>query len=271
MINNIKRMAKRYRTLHNAALYARKLIARTKDLVPYSLRTYKDMAFHGDLILRSFVTELLASSRFTSFVETGTHKATTTIFVANANHQLPIYTCEIDEKYFNESSFRLKHYSNIRLSQKSSPLFLEEIISTEDPSRKDSKMHFPLVFLDAHWQDYYPLLAEMKMVRRFPRAVIIIDDVRVPDRDDFNFILFNEEGVKKDLSIEYIRSALTPTNTYRVFFPTYTRHDAYGKNPHDNTFQGYAVIFQNLSKEEFKMFSEQRVLSSYYKEFRLNR
>jgi hypothetical protein len=60
-----------------------------------------------------------------------------------------------------------------------------------------------LYFLDAHWQEYWPLLDEIKAIRR-ETGVIVIHDMKVPGRPELGFDSYGG----KALAYEYVREAL---------------------------------------------------------------
>ncbi len=262
--SGIKRVVKRHKLLHRVATTVREAIIRTKELTPYRMRSYRDFGFHGDVVLRTLVNEIFKNFRISSFIETGTHKATTTVFVAKLIEQLPIYTCEINKKYFAESRYRLKNYEKVELFRQSSDLFLKDLMCTK---KNNESLNFPLIFLDAHWEDYMPLRAELREIGEFSRAIIIVDDVMVPDRRDLGYAQFSEGGKKQDLTIDYIKNSLNNKNAYRFFFPYYGENEAYREGPHDNDFRGYAILFQNIAVNEPTPFLEQSFFKAHFREF----
>ena len=153
-----------------------------------------DIAFHGDIILKRFLLEVITAFKISSFVETGTNKGYSTIFVASMKRKLKIFSCEIKNDLFNISKDYLSSYPNISLYNENSPVFLKNILQSNVVGE------FPLFFLDAHWYEYWPLQDELTMITStLDKAIIIIDDVEIPGRGDFSFAIneTNMPGIDK--------------------------------------------------------------------------
>ena len=149
-------------------------------LMPFRWRQYPQKALHGDQVLSSLVKELIEEFQPTAIVETGTFKATTTIFLAGlSNNRIPIYTCEISRAYFRESRWRLKNMPGIYLSKATSPVFIKRLM------REGGLGDLPLFYLDAHsGNTVFPLLDELHSLASLKKAIIIIDDFLIPGRKD---------------------------------------------------------------------------------------
>lgn len=102
------------------------------------------------------------------FVETGTNLGNTTAFVASVFPELPIFTCENNAEYFEIAEAHLSAYPNVEASKECSSNFL----------KKDflNKFKFPFYFLDAHWQGYWPLKDEIKLIKK---GVVCVDDFNI--------------------------------------------------------------------------------------------
>jgi len=71
-----------------------------------------------------------------------------------------------------------------------------------------------LLFLDAHWADYWPLLDELKAIRARPNSLIVIDDFKVPGKP-FGYDTY--KGVCLDWDL--LKEPLTSINSsYNIFF-----------------------------------------------------
>ena len=109
-----------------------------------------------------------------SFIETGAWAAETPIYF------LPMVkeamTCETYRPRYEECVKISRSHPSLTISPLSSELFLQKI-----------KPIGPCMFyLDAHFEDYWPLRDELRIIRqRWPRSVIAIDDAFVPDRPNF--------------------------------------------------------------------------------------
>jgi len=63
-----------------------------------------------------------------------------------------------------------------------------------------------LFYLDAHWEDYWPLRDEIIEIGKthYDNCVIVIDDCKVPGRHDIPF----DQYKGKECSFEYIQDLL---------------------------------------------------------------
>ena len=87
-----------------------------------------DLAFHGDIISRHFLLNIISTFQVSSFIETGTHIGNSTVFVASMMRDLKIFTCEINKDFFNISKSILKPYQNVSIYNENSPVFLKNLI-----------------------------------------------------------------------------------------------------------------------------------------------
>ena len=86
------------------------------------------------------------------------------------------------------SGRRLSIYSNIFPHSGSSEKFLEHFLATGDDAE------LGLFFLDAHWENYWPLPEEIEYISETGRkAVIVVDDFEVPGRTAFGYDDYGRE------------------------------------------------------------------------------
>jgi hypothetical protein len=212
-------------------------------------------AFHGNIVLHRFVENLILNYGINCFVETGTHLAHTTEDMALCFPHLSMFTCEIDDNYFIQSEKKLKPYSNVTISKESSEKFINVLINNK--FLQDT----PLFFLDAHWNDYWPLKDEVQLISQLKRFVILIDDFLVPNQPQFETspggggtvgIHRKQEDIRK-CDINLIKNVL-PINC-KIGYPNYNKIEAYGRYdvPH---LVGYVIIslnIDNIEKNEEKL------------------
>ena len=75
-----------------------------------------------------------------------------------------------------------------------------------------------LYFLDAHWQDYWPVLDEIRSIRP-GTGVIILHDIVVPGHPEL--IVPHIDHTKRILDYAYVKDALTQWSpTHRVEYNT---------------------------------------------------
>jgi hypothetical protein len=203
-------------------------------------------AFHRDRMYRQLMMEVLEAMPISSFVETGTWMGDSTQAVALRHKQLPIFTTEVVETTYQTAKRVLSKYPNIQQDLGSS----DEVVARLIEEKKVGD--FPFFYLDAHWQTYWPLRAELKHISNARlKAAIVIDDFEVPGRPDFGFDIDGggelTEGLKCNL--DYIRPSLGGENTYRALFPKYGHEEAYGHLGRKMELRGHIALFQNCDAE----------------------
>lgn len=216
-------------------------------------------AFHCDLVYRRLMLGLLDTFHFTSFVETGTNRGYSTEFIASHQRQLPVFTSEVMQSSYELSKNALAKYSNVTLHLGNSSDWIGDML------RERRYGDFPLFFLDAHWQRYWPLRDELRHIATSKlRAVIVIDDFEVPGQPQFGFDIDGgaDVAVGEKCNLDYIRSSLLPPNTYHVIFPKYSEQDAKISSGH-GAVRGHVILFQNAS-EEFEACRRLPVIQQYY-------
>lgn len=142
-------------------------------------------------------------------IETGTlHGWTTAFFAERIEH---VYTIEVVGENAQKAEGHLKGYDNVRIVIGSSPTILPSLLKLI-PS--DEKILF---YLDAHWGDYWPLFDELDIIAKQvgPRAVIVIDDFKVPNKE-YSFDTYG--GVETSLeSVEPYLKRIYPSYSYEYF------------------------------------------------------
>ena len=236
--------------------------------VPADLRSFFPMldakrdgtanAFHGDRMWRQLVGTFIKELPISAIIETGTFLGDTASFLSDI-YPGTIYTVELKGRYFRESSRRLKDKKNVRMLRGSSPVELARL------ARDGTTGTLPLFFLDAHWYDYWPLAAELAVLGRLTKGIVLIDDFKVPGRHDFGFDRQETADGPVDSDIEHILPALSPQNTYRFLFPNYRITDAFPAATAATKARGHIVIFQNAS-EEFDALLKHSAMADTYRE-----
>ena len=142
-------------------------------------------AFGFDIHHALEIDYLIRNYKCDSIIETGTHFGDTTCFLAKTYPHLKIITCETSRKFYDKSKTRLSKYDNVEVVYNSS----EKVIDKYLPS-----LHFPLIYLDAHWEDYWPLQDEIKHTTH---GIVCVGDFNIKDKR-FGFDGYN--GIVCDLS-----------------------------------------------------------------------
>lgn len=138
-------------------------------------------AFHGDEQMAEVVRYLATLA--TGAVETGTFHGDSTAFLAQYCRE--VATCEIRADFYETAMRRLTGLTNVRAHCGRSQDWVEP--TTRDLLTRHEKV---LVFLDAHWQDEWPLYAELAALMRLReqhpgRLIVLIDDMEVPGHPNF--------------------------------------------------------------------------------------
>ena len=135
--------------------------------------------FNGQEGRQEIFLELLKLFRFRAIVETGAYRGTTTEFLATAS-SLPVYSVEIQPRYFSYANLRLRRLRHVDLRLGDSRAFLKEL------SRDAMVKSGVFFYLDAHWGHEHPLREEVTMIMQHWReSIIMIDDFQVPDDDGY--------------------------------------------------------------------------------------
>ena len=147
----------------------------------------------------------------------GTFRGSTTTFFADT--QLPIYSIEINQRYFGYSKMRVKKFNNIKLFNDNSVNFLRNISKTDLFPK--SNIFF---YLDSHGSgDNLPLQEEVELIfENFIRPIVMIDDFEVPGT---NYGFDNRLGHK--LNLNFLNSSISKYNL-DVFFPSINSEEETG-------------------------------------------
>jgi hypothetical protein len=152
----------------------------------YSLRRRHFESRGGPLnaqqLRRQVFLELLEIFRFQAVVETGAYRGDTTGFFAQESG-LPVYSVEVNARYYSYAKRRLGHHRRVNLTLGDSPGFLSALV--RDRAVPKAGVFF---YLDAHWGEYLPLRDEIKLIlQHWQESVMMIDDFRVPGDDGYGY------------------------------------------------------------------------------------
>jgi hypothetical protein len=151
---------------------------------------------------------------FAVVVETGTFRGTTTLLLRDLT-TAPIATVEISARYYYYARRRLSQAPGVSLIRGPSPAAIRAMAG--DAAWNRSPAFF---YLDAHWLEELPLVAELTEIERGWRDyAVLIDDFRVPDDPGY---AFDDYGPGKVLE----PALLAPLAQSRlsVFWPTAPSH-----------------------------------------------
>lgn len=178
--------------------------------------TFLPVGFHGDRYLLDVVDAL--AQDVDMFVETGTNVGSTLAYFARKHPHIPCLSCEPDLEAFQHAQKNVSDLTNITLYNQTSQQFLETLREKHGDIFKKKV----LFWLDAHGYGFqWPLKEELAFISgNFLQALILIDDFKVPGREMFGY----DEYQGQICSYEYIKDALNPARTYKVYYPNYTEH-----------------------------------------------
>jgi len=153
-----------------------------------------------DIFLYKELEKLLAIYQIDRIVETGTYLGWSANMLAKTG--LPISTIEINPEFHEKAKDLNKNNSNISFYLGSSEKILDEII--ENNTRENI-----LFFLDAHWNDYWPILDELKIIKKKTNCpVVIIHDFFIPDGR--GGAVFGYDSYKgQPLDLNYVSEGIT--------------------------------------------------------------
>lgn len=156
----------------------------------------ENFAFNSDRYVQSEIRNLINIFNITNVVETGTYIGNTSLFFSKCG--CSVDTIEINEEYYKLALENLKDCKNITCHLGDSKKLLPNILESL-PNK------LSLFYLDAHWQDDWPLLDELQLIGKYfkDNCIIVIDDFLVPNRN-LQYDVY--KNIKND--INYINDSL---------------------------------------------------------------
>ncbi len=172
------------------------------------------LAFNGAPEVNALCTYLKHTYDIAAAVETGTFRGDTTIFFSYLFDE--VHTIEIVPDVHYASKEKLSKQPNIHCHLGSSDEVFKELL----PTIRDKTVLF---YLDAHWQNHWPLRNELIEISKthYDNCIIVIDDCQVPDRKDIPFDQYEQNSC----SYPYFKNQLDK------IFSDYTIHFIIPKNP----------------------------------------
>lgn len=122
--------------------------------------------FGFDIAVALVVDELIRKYGCDAIAETGCFAGDTTFYLARRYPSLPVYSCDIDWDCAAFTARRLADCSNAEITREDSPDMLARVASHHVR---------PLAFLDAHWGEPWPLIAELGVVMAAAGIAVIHD------------------------------------------------------------------------------------------------
>ncbi|HEV2521569.1 MAG TPA: hypothetical protein VGT24_04235 [Candidatus Acidoferrales bacterium] len=187
------------------------LLAAWIDLAIPSLRLIGAKPFNGQIKRMDIFRELLDVCAISTVVETGTCRGATTEYMA-ANFSGPIYSCELNRRYFEYAKQRLAQWKNVEVTLTDSRQLLQGLFDLRLEGDK-----FVFFYLDAHWNKDLPLLGEISLILNSNiGAVVMIDDFEVPFDEGYGYDTY---GRGKKLCLQMLSSFLDRLEY--AYFPSF--------------------------------------------------
>lgn len=176
------------------------------------------IGFNGQLLRKKIFTDLVNLIKFDGIVETGTWIGNTAGYMSEATG-LPVYTCELEHRFYSIARMRLMDFKNITFELSDSRKFLKELASSEL-----SKQNI-FFYLDAHWYKNLPLREEIEIITNYwKNFVIMIDDFKVPNDEGYEY---DDYGESDSLTLKLIADLLQ-IHELVPFFPSFPSSEETG-------------------------------------------
>jgi hypothetical protein len=189
----------------------------------------KGIGFNSQIIRAKIVYELYNFFHCTSFVETGTYKASTTHFASNII-KTKTFSCDNKFKYYIFGKLRmLINAHKCKIYFKDSRRFLEDL------SINQTGMN-PFFYLDAHWYGDLPLHGELETIRdKWDNFLILIDDFKVPGIDAFGYDTYKGKPLDQNVLLKIFKKDI------KIFYPKYSPDIETGAK------RGYVIIIRQVN------------------------
>lgn len=155
--------------------------------------------FEGDEFIAKKFKELIDKFAINWIIETGTYLGHTTSRLSNMCEM--VSTIEVNQYFYLSSAAHLAALDNVTMFYGDSVAVLPKILK----AALDKNILF---FLDAHWNEDLPLLAELEIIKehksRHGNIVIAIHDFKVPDHPELGF----DQYGKVTLEWAYIKTGI---------------------------------------------------------------
>lgn len=99
-----------------------------------------------------------------------------------------LISVELDEERAQKGRALFDNNPNISIVKQSSEEFMD--IFVDELSGKSEKREGVFFYLDAHWNEYWPIKEEIQAIDRLDQYVLCVDDFFVPGRPEFGFDVY---------------------------------------------------------------------------------
>jgi predicted O-methyltransferase YrrM len=172
------------------------------------LNTYGKYALDDTFLKQKFV-DIIKEYDINTIVETGVHEGRSTLEFSHLVEN--VIGIDILEESISIAKNRIdnSNRTNVKLYVGNSPQVLSSIVDSIDAEHT-------IFFLDAHWESYWPINDEIKMLPK-NKGIIIVHDFLVPNHPELGFDAYNNQP----FTYEFIKESLTNwSNSHRVEYNT---------------------------------------------------
>lgn len=161
----------------------------------------------ADTYLKNTIQHLVDKYEITTIVETGVYEGKSTLEFSKIVKK--VIGIELSSKYISEVTKKIRKHNiqNVELIKSNSTNALSEIMPNLDVDKK-------LFFLDAHWNDYWPILDEIDAFEK-NKGIIVIHDFKVPNCDHLGYDKYKGQS----LDYDYVKNNLNNWSpNHKIFY-----------------------------------------------------
>ena len=149
------------------------------------------LGFENDTYAKDKFHEIITTNEIETVIETGTYLGATTKHLAQWTRT--VHTIEIKKEHYDKAKNNLKSIGNIEMHYGNSAEILLNILSNLENKEK------VFIFLDAHWQEYNPLLDELRSIKSAGlKPIIAIHDFKVEEHPELGYDTYNGQDYEWD-------------------------------------------------------------------------
>jgi hypothetical protein len=148
-------------------------------------------------------------------------------------NNIAIHSIEKNSHYIERAKSIFNSNPNIYFHEGSSEVVLKNLIDTNVINLSD----LCFFYLDAHWENYWPLRDEIMIIKNLKKSVIVIDDFQIPNHPNFGYDFYNG----KPCGIQLLEDLILNTSI-EIFFPVRSNRDN----------RGWVVIFSGYTAHELQ-------------------
>lgn len=156
-------------------------------------------AFNGQVSKLDMFLEAVSSRPMRIAIETGTFRGWTTRFLAKRFQR--VFTFETNQEFLDEAKVACAEHTNVDFLLRDSGEIQQAWMQAGLPADQ-----IDFAYLDAHWEENCPLVAELDFVlAHAPNAIVFIDDFQVHDDEAYGFDDYPTMTLKWDTIRDVVR------------------------------------------------------------------